>query len=98
MLVPTSFLLLVFGMLAAQQANFEFSELWITLGLAVFLVSFLTGAIFLGPESGRISKLVAARGAADPEVQMRIRRIILISRVELVLLVLAVIDMVIKPT
>ena len=96
-LVPTSFLLLVFGMLTAAKANFDFGALWITLGLAVFLISFVTGAVFLGPESGRISKLVAARGAADAEVGMRIRRVLLISRIELVLLLLIVVDMVVKP-
>ncbi len=96
-LVPTSFLLLVFGMAAAQQANFDFGQLWITLGLAVFLISFVTGAAFLGPESGRISKLVGLRGAADPEVQRRIARVLWISRIELVLLLLIIVDMVIKP-
>ena len=79
------------------KANFDFGALWITLGLAVFLISFVTGAVFLGPESGRISKLVAARGAADAEVGMRIRRVLLISRIELVLLLLIVVDMVVKP-
>jgi uncharacterized membrane protein len=96
-LVPTSFLLLVFGMLTASQGDLDFGALWIMLGLGVFLISFVTGAVFLGPESGRIAKLVAARGAADPEVAMRIRRVLVISRIELVLLLLIVIDMVVKP-
>ena len=55
------------------------------------------GALFLGPESGRIGKLIDERGAADPEVRRRITRILVYSRFELLLLVLVVVDMVIKP-
>ena len=66
-------------------------------GLGVFAASFLAGAGFLGPESGRLSKLIADRGPEDPDVERRIRRILLISRIELVLLVIVVADMVVKP-
>ena len=75
----------------------EFSQTWITLGLAMFLASAITGAAFLGPEAGRVSNLGTERGAADPEVQRRIARALWISRIELVLLVAVIFDMVIKP-
>jgi hypothetical protein len=65
--------------------------------LAVFVASFLAGAGFLGPETGRLGKLAEEKGADDPDVQRRIRRVFLISRIELVLLVLVVFDMVVKP-
>ena len=68
-----------------------------TAGLIAFLASAITGAGFLGPETGRISKLAGTKGADDPEVQARISRVFLISRIELVLLVLIVLDMVVKP-
>ena len=55
------------------------------------------GSSFLGPESGRIAKIVETEGAASPNAQARIKRIFLISRIELVLLLLVVIDMVVKP-
>ena len=35
----------------------------------------LAGAGYLGPETGRISKLAAERGVDDPDVQARIRRV-----------------------
>jgi hypothetical protein len=50
-----------------------------------------------GPESGRIGKLGEERGPTDPEVQRRIGRILVISRIEFVLLVLIVLVMVLKP-
>jgi hypothetical protein len=38
-----------------------------------------------------------SRPADDPEVQRRIARVLMVSRVELVLLVLIVLDMIAKP-
>jgi hypothetical protein len=69
---------------------------WVPFGLGVYAYSFLAGVLFLGRESGRVSKLVDSRGAADPEVERRIRRILLVSRFELLLLVLVIVDMTIK--
>ena len=61
------------------------------------LVMSLTGAGFIGPESGRIGRLIAERGPADAEVQQRIRRVFVISRIDLVVLGVVVADMVFKP-
>lgn len=94
--VPASLLLVVFGFLLVEEADIGY-PFWILFGLGVFAYSFLTGAGFLGPESGRIGKLIVERGAQDAEVQRRIRRILVWSRFELLLLLLVVVDMAIKP-
>ena len=52
---------------------------------------------YLGPEAGRIARATEARGVESAEVQERIRRIFLISRIELVLLLAVIFDMVVKP-
>lgn len=95
---PTGLLLFVVGVLLVLDGPWNFSMMWIDLGLAAYALSFLSGLLFIGPESGRIGRLIEARGAADPEVQRRIARIFAISRIELVLLTLIVFDMVAKPT
>ena len=93
-----SLLVVVFGVLLVIEVDaYAFSQLWISAALAMFAVSAITGAGFLGPESGRIAKLSEERGPTDPDVQRRIGRILLISRIELVLLILIVLDMVVKP-
>ena len=53
--------------------------------------------LFLGPESGRIGKLIDAHGPEHAEVGARIRRILMISRIELLLPIAVVFDMVVKP-
>jgi hypothetical protein len=69
----------------------------VTFGFIVWLLSFIAGAGFLGPESGRLGKLVEERGPEDAEYQRRLARIFLISRIELLLLILVVLDMTVKP-
>lgn len=97
LLVPASLLVVVFGVLLVNEAGYDFGQTWITLGFIAFGLSFLAGAGYLGPESGRISKLAAERGAEDSDVQARIRRVLLVSRVELLILILVILDMVVKP-
>ncbi|HET7855018.1 MAG TPA: hypothetical protein VFL41_01030 [Gaiellaceae bacterium] len=73
-----------------------FGDDWIVIGLLLFAVTFLAGALFFGPEAGRIKKLIQAEGATAAEP--RIRRIILLSRIDLMILFLIVFDMSVKPS
>jgi uncharacterized membrane protein len=97
--LPTSLILLVSGMLTLRASGgaWDYGQGWVRFGLVVIALSIVTGAGFLGPESGRISKATRAQGVQSPEVQARIRRIFLVSRIELVLLVAVIFDMVVKP-
>ncbi|HEU0303372.1 MAG TPA: DUF2269 family protein [Gaiellaceae bacterium] len=98
-LVPVSLLAVVSGVLLVIDSDFwGFGDDWITLGLILFAVTFLAGAMFFGPESGRIKKLIAADGPSSPEVQARIRRILALTRADLVLLFLLIFDMAVKPS
>jgi hypothetical protein len=67
-------------------------------GLIAWGISFAVGAGFIGPEGGRIAKVIERTGPESPEAQMRIRRILLISRCELVVLIAVLVNMVVKPT
>ena len=96
-LTPAAILVIVFGVLLVDEAGYEFSQTWVTLGFVAFGLSLVLGAGFLGPESGRIAKLAGERGADDPEVMPRIRRILWLSRLELVILIGAIFVMVTKP-
>ena len=95
---PAALLVLIFGILLVTEVDgYDFGQFWITAALAMFGISFLTGAAFLGPETGRLGKLMDERPADDPEIARRIARLVVVSRVELTLLVLIVLDMVLKP-
>jgi uncharacterized membrane protein len=94
--LPAALLLLVFGFVLMSEGNWSY-DFWVIFGLVVFALSALTGMAFLGPESGRIGKLIDQHGVEYPEVQARIKRILMLSRIEAVLLVAVVFAMVVKP-
>jgi uncharacterized membrane protein len=98
-LVPVSLLTFLLGLgLVWESDGIGFGDDWIVIGLILFAVTFLAGAAFFGPESGRIAKLVSLHGAGSPEAQTRIRRILILSRIDLVVLFLINFDMAVKPS
>jgi uncharacterized membrane protein len=93
---PAALVVLGFGFALVAEGNWDY-DFWVIFGLAVVAFSALIGTLFLGPEAGRIGKLVEAHGPEYPEVQDRIKRILMISRIELTLLIAVVFAMVVKP-
>ena len=93
--IPASLALVLtgFAMVADADWNWDF---WLVFGIVIWALSFLAGILFLGPESGRIGRLIEEQGAESPEAQRRISRIFLFSRVELALLLAVVVAMTAK--
>ncbi len=96
--IPATWVLLLAGIAMMINLDWSWGQNWIVLGLIAFGLSFAVGAGFLGPESGRIAAVIEREGPESPEAQMRIRRILLISRCELVILTAVTVNMVVKPT
>jgi uncharacterized membrane protein len=95
---PASLMLLILGIwMVIDEPAWTFGQFWILAGLGMFAFSFVSGAFYLGPQSGRLKKLYEAEGPSAPAAPAIIRRLFLISRIELVLMVLIVADMVMKP-
>jgi uncharacterized membrane protein len=84
------------GNLVWESEFWSLGDDWIVIGLVLFAVTFITGVAFLGPESGRIKKLIEAEGPAA--AQERIRRLLILSRLDLVVLFLIIFDMSVKPS
>jgi uncharacterized membrane protein len=93
---PASLILVVLGFVLMHQGGWDW-KFWAVFAIVVWALSFVTGIVFLGPESGRIGKLIEERGGVDVEVQSRIERLLLFSRVEMILIALVAMDMVLKP-
>jgi uncharacterized membrane protein len=94
--IPASLILVVLGFVLMHEAHWQY-HFWVVFAIVAWALSFLSGALFLGPESGRIGKLIDERGGVDAEIQRRIERILFHSRVELALIALIAMDMVLKP-
>jgi uncharacterized membrane protein len=95
--IPVSLWTVVFGIATAIKADFSFGDFWITAGLTMFIISFLIGLTYLGPQSERIAKIGDSDGPEVPEYGENVKKLLLASRIELVLLWLTVFVMVVKP-
>jgi uncharacterized membrane protein len=96
--LPASIVVLVMGIIMVWYGPYQLSDLWVILGLLGIANTIVIGAAFLGPEAGRLGAMVEDHSPEDPEVQRRIRRIFMISRIDLAVLLLVIVVMVTKPT
>jgi uncharacterized membrane protein len=95
---PASLVLLLLGIaMVIKEPAWTFGQFWILAALAMFAFSFASGIFYLGPQSGKLKRMYEAEGPDAPGASALIRKLFLISRIELTLLVLIVFDMVIKP-
>lgn len=96
--IPASLASLLLGILLVVEGEWGFGQVWITIALAGWAVSFLLGILYFKPEGERIGALVEQYGPGYREVDQRLHRLNIVDRVQLTILFLMVADMVVKPT
>jgi uncharacterized membrane protein len=92
-----SFVVLGFGIAMTSNGDIPYNQFWLIFGLAAWALSAATGMLFLGPEAKRLNRAAAEHGPRSPQVQARLRRILLVVRADVALMFLIVFDMVVKP-
>lgn len=95
--LPASLVLLLAGIGMVLEGQWGFTTPWVLIGLLGFAATVVTGAAFLGPQIKKIHAAIEAKGTDDPEVQAHMARLFVISRIDLVVLLLVVVDMAVKP-
>ncbi len=95
--VPSSLVILAMGIVLMHKGHWDYGDFWPLFGLVAWGVSFLVGAAFLGPQAGKLAKLIEVKGPNDPDVAARTSRIIAVARADVVLILLVAADMVAKP-
>ena len=96
--IPSSLLVLVFGILLTVDGPWSFGELWIVLGLVGFAITFLTGLLWITPQSKRTQGLIERDGGMGAEAYSVAKRMMIFARLDYVVLFLVVLDMTVKPT
>ena len=96
--IPASLATLVFGVLLVLDGPWSFGDLWVALGLAGYAASFVSGIAFIDPEAKRLHRAAAEHGPTSPQAMRHTRRVVLASRLELVVLFAVVSVMVAKPS
>jgi uncharacterized membrane protein len=98
-LVPAAALAVVSGVLLVIDSDFwGFGDDWIVIGIVLFAVTFLAGALYFGPEAGRVGRLAEAEGPTSPAVLAKLQRLLALTRADLMLLFLIIFDMAVKPS
>jgi uncharacterized membrane protein len=95
--LPSSLVVLAMGFVLMHRESISYGDFWALFGLVGWGVSFLIGAVFLGPEAGRLARLVEVKGPDDPAVVARVSRILAVARADVALVLLIAIDMIAKP-
>ena len=96
--IPASLSTFIFGLLLVIDGDWDLDTLWITIGMAGWLVSFLLGILYFKPEGERIAGLVEEHGPGNVEADARLHRLNIVDRLQLAILFTVVADMVIQPT
>ncbi len=95
--IPASLLALIFGIITVLVGDWGFTDTWVILGLAGFGLSFIIGAGYLGPQFGKIAALSDEHGDTHPLVLEKVKRVLAVARIDSVILVAVVFDMIVKP-
>ena len=96
--LPASLVLLAAGIVMVIEGQWGFTTPWVLIGLIGFGATVVTGAAFLGPQIKKVHALVEQRGPEDADVQRQMARLFVLSRIDLAVLILVVIDMAVKPS
>lgn len=95
---PASLIVLAAGVfMVIDNDAWSFGQTWIWLSLAIYAVSFIVGAAYLGPTSGKLKAVLEEDGPSDPRyIDMR-DKLLTVSRVDTILLFVIVALMAFKP-
>ena len=94
---PASGILVIAGVLMVLDSGWDFSDTWIVIGIIGFLATLVTGLFYLTPTAKKLGGLIEQRGPEDPEAQGMMKQLLAISRIDLLVLVIVVFNMVVKP-
>lgn len=95
--IPISLLTILFGVLTVIEGDISFGELWVSAGLTMFIISFLLGAAVVGPSLDKLVAMDEKGELGSTTYTQTVGRVLITSRIELVLLWAIVILMVVKP-
>ena len=94
--VPVATLLFIAGAAMTLRA-WSFGQTWIVLAVALWVLSAVAGAIYLGPRAKRVGHLFDAEGPTSEAGRALMNRLFLVSRLELISFAIVIALMVFKP-
>lgn len=94
--LPASIILFIAGAaMVAQQ--WSFGQVWVSVSMALWLLSALAGSLYIGPRSKKAAELFESEGPGSTAGRATLSRLFLVSRLELISFAIIVGLMVFKP-
>ena len=94
--LPAAILLFIAG--AAMVVNrWSFGQTWVAVAVALWILSAVAGAVYLGPRTKTVSELFEREGPTSTAARALMDRLFLVSRLELVSFAIIIAMMVFKP-
>jgi uncharacterized membrane protein len=94
--VPAAVVLLIAGAVMTAQ-RFSFMDAWIVAAIALWLLSAVAASVYLAPRAKRAAELFETEGPGSEAGLGLVRRLFLVSRLELASFALVIALMVFKP-
>lgn len=94
--VPVALLLFIAGAAMTLQA-WSFGRTWIALAVALWILSAVAGAAYLGPRAKRVGHIFDTEGPTSEAGRALMNRLFLVSRLELLSFAVVIALMVFKP-
>jgi uncharacterized membrane protein len=95
--IPAALSTLVLGTLLVILGDWGFTTGWILVGLGGFATTFVTGIAFLKPVGERIADALGQDATMDSGVTSRLKKRLLVGRMDMAVLFTVVFDMAVKP-
>jgi uncharacterized membrane protein len=94
--LPASLVVVLAGIFMTLQ-RWSFTQAWVAIALALWILSAVLGAVYIGPRLEKAAAAFEAEGPTSPTGIETNRRLFLVSRLELVGFLVIVALMVFKP-
>ena len=94
---PVGLVTFLMGIAMMLNTSWGWGKFWVVVGLVGYLATFTIGLGLIAPTVKKLHAAIEANGPTHPESIALIKRIMLISRVDVALLFVVVLDMVTKP-
>lgn len=92
------FLVLALGIWMVSTSDvWSFSDFWVAFGLAGYVLSAVIGGAVLGPLAKRTQEAIATTGPDSGEAKAALGRFLTVARIDTLVLLAVVFDMVTKP-
>jgi len=86
------------GVLMVVDGPWTFDALWIVLGLAGYLATFVIALLVMEPWAKRINRIVERERHFSPEAAVQTRKFLVVARIDTLVVFFVIVGMVLKPT